>query len=98
MGCLVFLLALLLPRVAMVLIFLFTQWFSAVFETWLLPLLGFIFLPYTTLAYMGAMLNAGEVTLGWLILIILAVLADVAHWGGGYRTHRRRVVVVKEKP
>jgi hypothetical protein len=89
MGCCLFVvLALLVPRVAMVVVFFFTDWFGRTFDTWLLPLLGFIFLPYTTLAYMGAMLNAGGITLGWLVIIILAVLADVGHWGGGGYTHR----------
>lgn len=90
MGCLLILVGLLLPRAAIVLIWLFTDWLHAVFDVWLWPLLGFIFLPYTTLAYVAAMLNTGgTITLGWLILIIVAVLADVAHWGGGYRTRRR---------
>ena len=60
------------------------------FGGWLLPLLGFIFLPYATLAYAGAILLAGSVTPLWLVLIILAVLVDIAHWGGGYKRRRRR--------
>lgn len=93
MGCFIVLFALLLPRAAMVLIFLFTTWFQQVFATWLLPILGFIFLPYTTLAYTAAVLNTGgSITLGWGILIIIAVIADVGHWGGGYRWRRVRVV------
>ncbi|HOD81980.1 MAG: hypothetical protein BWX88_04803 [Planctomycetes bacterium ADurb.Bin126] len=90
MPCLLVILSLLLPRLALVLIFLFTTWFHAVFAGWVLPLLGFIFLPYTTLAYMGATLKAGAVSPLWLVLIILAVLVDIAHWGGGYSQRRRR--------
>jgi len=87
----------LVPRVAMVLIFLLTQWYEAVFTNGLWPVLGFVFLPYTTLAYMLVVLNTGgPITLGWLVLILVAIVADIAHWGGGYRTHRRRVIVVKE--
>lgn len=94
MGCLLILLALLVPRIAMVLIFLFTPWFEMVFSTWLWPILGLIFLPYTTLAYMLAVLNTGGVlTPGWLILIVVAAAVDIAHWGGGVRG-RRRVIVV----
>ncbi len=96
MGCVLVLLALILPRAALVLIFLFTGWFEVAFATWLWPVLGFIFLPYTTLAYTAAVVNTGgHVTVGWLLLIIVAVLADAGHWGGGYRTHRRRVIIVK---
>ncbi len=78
MGCILVLVALILPRVALALIFLFTQWLQAAYQTWLWPVLGFIFMPYTTLAYMAAVLNTnGGITPGWLIVIILAVLADV---------------------
>ncbi len=92
MPCLIVLIALLLPRVAMILILLFTRWFQAVFDGWLLPLLGFIFMPYTTLAYLFTVLSTGgPVTAGWLILIILAVLVDIAHWGGGLFRRRRGI-------
>lgn len=94
MGCLLVVLSLIVPRIALVLLFLFTRWFQVVFDTWIWPLLGFVFLPYTTLAYMATVLNTGgPITPGWLILIILAVLADLSHYGGGYRVHRRVVVV-----
>ena len=56
----------------------------------LLPLLGFFFMPYTTLAYMAAILNGGGVYGSWLVLLVLAVLVDVSHWGWGARTRRRR--------
>ena len=93
MPCLMVVLALLLPRVVMFFIWLLTNWFS-VFNTWLWPLLGFIFMPYTTLAYMGAMLNAGGVTGLWLVLIVIAAIVDIGHWGGGGTTYRRRRVIV----
>lgn len=90
MGCLVIIVALMLPRLAMALIYFFTPWFEKVFTVWLWPVLGFFFAPYTTLAYMGAILNAGTVTTPWLIIIIVAALVDVGHWGGGYRARRRK--------
>lgn len=92
MGCVLTLLALAVPRVLMVFIFLLTNWFSAAYETLLVPLLGFIFMPYTTLAYMAAILNAGQVSGGWLVLVIVAAVVDIGHWGGGHRSYsvRRR--------
>jgi hypothetical protein len=94
MGCLLALVALLLPRLAIVLIFLFTNWLHTAYATWIVPLLGFLFMPYTTLAYMYVVLNLGRpfTLVGWLI-ILLAVLLDIGHWGGGYRTRRKKVVV-----
>ncbi len=97
MPCVIAVVALLLPRVAMFFMWLLTNWFEAAFQTWVWPLLGFFFMPYTTLAYMAAMLNAGQVSGGWLVLVVIAAIVDAGHWGGGGRIwHRRRVVIVKE--
>ncbi len=100
MGCILTLLAVAVPRVVMVFIVLLTNWFSQAYQTVIWPLLGFFFMPYTTLAYMAAVLNnAGNVTGGWLALVIVAAVVDIGHWGGGQRTvrtyrvrrtHRRR--------
>ena len=82
MPCLLLILALLLPRLALFLIWLFTNWIALAFNSFIVPLLGFLFLPYTTLAYMGAMLNnAHQVSGLWLALIILAFIVDVSHYG-----------------
>ena len=99
MGCLLMsLTALLLPRVLMFFIWLLTDWFPRAFETTVWPVLGFLFMPYTTLAYMAAILNAGSVTGGWLVLVIVAVLVDIGNWGGGGRTvHRRAFVIIRRR-
>ena len=47
--CLILLLALLGPRVAIVLMALFTSYFERPFDGLLVPILGFFFLPFTTL-------------------------------------------------
>ena len=98
MGCLLMsLTALLLPRVLMFFIWLLTDWFTRAFETTLWPVLGFLFMPYTTLAYMATMLNAGSITGGWLGLVIVAVLVDIGNWGGGGRSYHRRVIRVRRR-
>jgi len=46
-------------------------------------------MPYTTLAYLAAMLNnKGTVNGGWLALVVVAALVDLGH--GGLTYHRRR--------
>ena len=59
---------------------------SGVFNTWIWPLLGLFFLPWTTLVYVIVFPAMGT---DWLFLG-LAFLADIAPYvGGGY--NRRRV-------
>lgn len=91
MGCLLIVLAVALPRVTMGFILILTDWFGRVFTGWGWPVLGFIFFPYTTLAYMAAYLNTGGmISPLWLVVIIFAVLADLGQWGGGYHVRRIR--------
>lgn len=91
MGCLLALLALAVPRVLMLFLVLLTDWFGRAYETRVWPILGFVFMPYTTLAYMAAMLrNNHSLSGGWIALFIVAVLFDTGHWGGGGILSRRR--------
>jgi hypothetical protein len=67
-----------MPRVVMFFIFLLTDWFSRAYESVVWPLLGFFVMPYTTLAYMAAMLNNNhKLENGWLVLLIIAVIVDL---------------------
>ncbi len=82
MPCLLVLASFCAPRLAMFFIFLLTDWFSRAFESALWPLLGFFFMPYTTLAYMAAMLNNDHnLSGGWIALFIVAVVLDVGGQG-----------------
>ncbi|NLW86251.1 MAG: hypothetical protein GXY38_05205 [Planctomycetes bacterium] len=90
MGCVLVILALLLPRVVMFFIWLLTDWFGRAFGSWLIPLLGFLFLPYATLAYMAAVLNSGGLHGWWIVLFIIAIVVDVSHWGSTKSLRRLR--------
>ena len=69
---------------------LYTDWFQRAFNNRVWPFLGFVFMPYTTLACMAAMLNNYHAVTGvWLALFIASVVVDVAHWGGSGHTYRR---------
>jgi hypothetical protein len=88
MPCLVALLALISPRLALFFVFLFSNMLDRAFDGWLLPLLGFFLLPWTTLAY-TLMWDTGTNTVAgfeWFI-VALALLADLASYAGG-RSHR----------
>jgi len=88
MPCLLIILFVAFPRIALVLLFLFSHYLQRAYHGLILPLLGFIFLPLTTLAY-AWMNNTGQPTTGInLIILIVAVIIDVGSLGGG-EYHRR---------
>jgi hypothetical protein len=90
MPCLLAIFAVLFPRLVMIVIAICTNWFRSAFDSALWPLLGFLFMPYTTLAYMAAMLNNHHnVNGGWLVLVVIAVLIDLGGQGGSARGRRR---------
>jgi hypothetical protein len=83
MGCLLALLAAISPRIALVLVWIFTNLVDRAFEGFLLPLLGLIFLPFTTLIYVLAYQPLVGVT-GWgWFFVVIAVLVDLGSYGGG---------------
>jgi hypothetical protein len=81
--CLVVILALLFPRLTIVLLAIFTDYIGRAYDGVILPLLGFLFMPFTTLAYAAAINEHGGVDGWYLVLVVLAVLADLGVIGGG---------------
>jgi hypothetical protein len=89
MPCLVLILFLAFPRVVLVAMALFSDYLGRAFHGLLLPILGFFFLPLTTLVY-AWMANSGMPLEGVNVLIlVVAVIIDVGGLGGG-EYHRRR--------
>ncbi len=79
-------LALLVPRVAIALLWLFTEWFHAVFHTAWWPILGFIFMPVTLLWY-SVVQNVwgGHWSVLAIIGMVIAVLIDLSPTRGRRR-------------
>lgn len=90
MPCLVALIALFFPRILIVVLWFFTDWFSGVFNSVLWPVLGFLFLPVTTLWY-SVVINqyGGQWSSTNIILMVLAIVIDMGSWGGGYKSRNR---------
>jgi hypothetical protein len=92
MPCLVGCLALATPRFAILLVVVFSDYIGRAYETTLIPFLGFLFMPLTTLAYAWAINSRGSVEGLQLAAVILAVLIDFGLVGGSasgrYRTRR----------
>ena len=79
MGCFVALFALISPRLALFFVWLFSDWLSRAFDSWVVPLIGFFLLPWTTLAYAAMyVLGTNEVSGFEWFLVILAFLADLS--------------------
>ena len=92
-GCILAILVLGMPRLVLAVIWLATNWFSQAYDTVTWPLLGWFFMPYTTAAYMAAMLNNDhQMSTGWLVIVILAVLADLGAYGSGRAGVRGMVI------
>jgi hypothetical protein len=89
MPCLLTLVILAFPRVALILLWLFSNYLDRAYHGLLIPLLGFIFLPITTIAYAWMMNSHLPIQGVNLVILIVAVLLDVGSHGGGARYYRR---------
>jgi hypothetical protein len=83
MPCLVLLVAIALPRVVMVVMWLFSDYLSHAYGTWVWPLLGFFVAPTTTLAYAIAQTSFDGLHGGGLVLVAIGVIIDLGLVGGG---------------
>jgi hypothetical protein len=90
MGCLLALFALISARLALFFIAIFSDLLSDAFDSWVVPLLGFFLLPWTTLAY-AVMWDSGHRVNGfeWFI-VVLAFIVDLGSYAGGDRARRAR--------
>jgi hypothetical protein len=87
MPCLLALLAVAFPRLAIVLLWLFSNFFNGVYHGILIPVLGFLFLPLTLIVYTyfggpRSPMNGQE-----LIFLAIAIIIDLGLVGGS--TYRR---------
>jgi hypothetical protein len=87
--CLVLIVFLAFPRIAIAWLFLTSTYLQRAYNGLLVPLLGFLFLPLTTLAY-AWMTNTRQPMAGInLLILIIAVVIDLGGLSGG-EYHRRR--------
>jgi len=89
MCCLFVLTGLLFPRVVLVVLFLLTNYLQRAYHGLLVPFLGFLFLPLTTLAYAWMVNNHMRMEGLNLLILIVTVILDMGSLGGG-EWHRRQ--------
>jgi len=91
-GCFVALFAVISPRLALFVLWLFSNVLSRAFDSWIVPLLGFFLLPWTTLAYAGFWDwgTGGEVAGFEWFFVILAFVFDLSSYAGGSQARSAR--------
>lgn len=87
MPCLLGCLALSAPRLVVLILFLFSDYLGRAYQSNFWPFLGFLFLPWTTLAYAVGMNQNGGQLQGWFLgLYVLGLLMDFGIVGFGRKS------------
>ena len=90
MGCIFVLIAVFSPRLALLLMWIFTPWVDRAFGPVIWPILGILFLPLTTLMYVVLWNTNGHGVTGWeWILVVLAFFVDLGSHSGSAARQRR---------
>ena len=90
MPCLLALLAVAFPRVAIVLLWLFTNFFSSIHGI-IIPILGFIFLPLTLIVYAYLLNTHQPMGAVQLVFLFVAIVLDLGLLHRGTVGSRRTV-------
>ena len=91
MGCLFAMVAGFFPRIALVVIWIATPLVDRAFSTWLIPLLGLIVLPFTTLVYAIAWAPGVHLGNGRWVWVAIAFAVELMGYAGTARTNRERM-------
>jgi hypothetical protein len=86
--CVLILLAFFTPRIVLFVLWLFTNYLSRAFDGFVLPFIGFLFLPATTLGYAIAQNELGGLNGLGIIVVLIGLAVDIGLLGGG--ASRRR--------
>jgi hypothetical protein len=90
-GCLLALVSMVSPRLAIGLVFIFTDRMGIAFEHFWMGLVGFLFLPWTTLAWVLCYRPHHGVHGFGVVLVVFAFLVDLSTHAGASQARRRRV-------
>jgi hypothetical protein len=91
MPCLIALLAVCAPRLAFLFMWIFTPLVNRAFNTFVGPLLGLAFLPFTSIMYV-VLWTPGIGVVGWEWLwVVLAFFVDLMSYAGSAMTNRQQI-------
>jgi len=86
--CLFALIAVLSPRLAIFLLWAFTNYVDRAFAGWFLPVIGLVFAPWTTLMYVLVDAPAGPVHVAGWLCVGIGVFLDLSAWGQAAQNRR----------
>jgi hypothetical protein len=89
MPCLLVIGILAFPRIVLILMWLFSHILDTAYHGLVIPLLGFIFLPITTIVYAWMVSHNMPMDGFNLFIIVIAVLMDAGSHGGARYSRRR---------
>jgi hypothetical protein len=89
-GCLFVMIAALSPRLGLLILWLFTPFVNRVFgDEWWWPLLGLVFVPFTTMMYVLVAAPLGPTNFwGWL-MVVFGLLIDLRGYFDAYANRQR---------
>lgn len=91
LGCLFALLMVSAPRLAFLCMWIFTPLVERAFNTFIGPLLGLAFLPFTSIMYV-LLWTPGVGVVGWEWLwVVLAFIVDLASYAGTAYSNRQQI-------
>jgi len=91
MPCLLLLLILAFPRIVLAIMYFTSTYLQRAYDNLIILVLGFVFLPITTLVY-AWLTNTHQAVEGVnLVYLIIAVVIDLGGLGGGESNRRRRL-------
>jgi hypothetical protein len=91
MPCLFALLAVTAPRLAFLFMWIFTPLVERAFNTFVGPLLGLAFLPFTSIMYV-LLWSPGVGVVGWeWFWIVLAFFVDISAYAGSAISNRQQI-------
>jgi hypothetical protein len=97
-GCLLAMGAAVAPRLVLVFMWIFGPRVNAAFNSFVVPLLGLIFLPYTTIMYV-LVWSPGIGLAGWdWIWVLMGVALDIMKWGQIYNKRKEVPGRAKKEP
>lgn len=91
MGCLVFLGTMISARLGLFLLWVFTDFVDRAYDSFWVPFLGLLVMPWTTMFYALAYApRVGVTGWGWFF-VILGVIADLSSYTGSASTNKEYV-------